>query len=58
MFFIFVRILRISLFLGCPSKILGGITWKPQMEPPNSNSKIPKINHIKDFEDERVPTYN
>jgi hypothetical protein len=28
------------VFLGCPPRILGGITWRPQNEPPISNSKI------------------
>jgi hypothetical protein len=41
MFLIFVRILRISLFfLDYPPRILDGITWRLQKEPPISNSKI------------------
>jgi hypothetical protein len=28
-------------FVGRPPRILGGIMWKPQKEPPISNSKIP-----------------
>jgi hypothetical protein len=27
-------------FFSCPPKILGGIMWRPQKEPPISNSKI------------------
>jgi hypothetical protein len=30
-------------FLGCPPRFLGGITWRPQKEPPISNSKIFKL---------------
>jgi hypothetical protein len=41
MFLIFVRIYKdFSIFLDCPPRILGGITWRPQKEPPISNSKI------------------
>jgi hypothetical protein len=40
MFLIFVKIYRISLFFNYISRILGGITWMTQKEPPISNSKI------------------
>jgi hypothetical protein len=28
-----------SMFLGCPLRILAGITWRPRKEPPICNSK-------------------
>jgi hypothetical protein len=40
MFLIFVRNYRVSLFLDCPLRILGGIMWMTQKEPLISNSKI------------------
>ena len=40
MLLIFVRICRVSIFLDCPPRILGGFTWRLQKEPPISNSKI------------------
>jgi hypothetical protein len=29
-----------SFILDCPPRILGNFTWRPQKEPPISNSKI------------------
>jgi hypothetical protein len=43
MFLIFVKILRISLFLVYPLRILCGITWRLQKEPSIKNSKVQRV---------------
>ena len=39
-FWILWEFIEFLYFLDCPPRILGGITWRLQKEPPISNSKI------------------